>query len=196
MDREQKPFKTTPETWGTSTAPTREPYAATSNADIVDQAKEAVSNVASRTSDKVVSRLDEGKNRAAEGLTAMVNVLRDTGQKFSEQNPPALAQDCLNSTTDQIERFANYVRSTNVKQMVGQVEDFARRQPAIFFGAAFALGLLTARFLRSSGQNAGYRGRTWERGLQPPPNNPDIPDLQPWSGNYPSSGSSSYRGGD
>ena len=34
--------------------------------------------------------------------------------------------------------------------MVTQVEQYARRQPAIFLGGAFALGLLGARFLKSS----------------------------------------------
>ena len=195
MDRPQDAaFKTAPETRGAQ--PARQTGAPTSTSDIIDQAKETVSNVANSTSDKVVSSIDAQKNRAAEGLTAVVNVLRDTGQRLSEGNPPALAQDCLNSTTDQIERFANYVRSTNVKQMVGQVEGFARRQPAIFFGAAFALGVLAARFLRSSCHKAVDRGRGSQWSLQPPANYSEIPDIKPWSGNNPSPGSSGYRGGD
>jgi hypothetical protein len=36
--------------------------------------------------------------------------------------------------------------------LVGDVENFARRQPALFIGGALALGILAARFLKSSSQ--------------------------------------------
>jgi len=40
------------------------------------------------------------------------------------------------------------------------VQQFARRQPAVFFGAAFGLGLLAARFMKSSpGRGEDMRGR-------------------------------------
>jgi hypothetical protein len=42
------------------------------------------------------------------------------------------------------------------------VEDFARRNPAVFLGGAFALGLVGARFIKSSGHRA--ERERWERG--------------------------------
>jgi hypothetical protein len=42
--------------------------------------------------------------------------------------------------------------------MVRNVEDFARRQPALFIGGAFMLGLLGARFLKSSAQTDPSQG--------------------------------------
>jgi hypothetical protein len=46
---------------------------------------------------------------------------------------------------------------------VSEAEDFARRQPALFLGGAFALGLLGARFLKSSGQQASQGGSSQGR---------------------------------
>ena len=45
---------------------------------------------------------------------------------------------------------ADYVQRADVREMMNEVEDFARRRPAVFIGSAFAVGLLAARFLKSS----------------------------------------------
>ena len=119
---------------------------------VIDQAKETISNVASQAGDKVASRLDTQKDRAAEGLGSVAQALRQTGDQLREQNQAAPVHEYIASAADQVERFSDYLRSTNVSQMVNRVEQFARRQPALFLGGAFVLGLLGARFLKSSSQ--------------------------------------------
>jgi hypothetical protein len=119
---------------------------------VIDQAKETISNVASQAGDKVTSRLDSQKDRAADGLGSVVQALRQTGDQLREQNQATAVHEYISSAADQVERFADYLRSTNVSQMVNKAEQFARRQPALFLGGAFVLGLLGARFLKSSGQ--------------------------------------------
>jgi hypothetical protein len=139
-------------------------YQATAGAsapDVLTQAKETVSNVAGQAGNKITSRLDAQKDRAADGLNRVAQALRQAGQQLREQDQAGAAHEYLDSATNQVERVVDYVRSTDVRQMVGQVEQFARRQPALFFGGAFVLGLLGARFLRSSGQNnTAYDGPT------------------------------------
>ena len=54
----------------------------------------------------------------------------------------------------------------DVDELVGDVQRLARRQPAVFVGSAFAVGLISARFLKSSrndrrsydDERYGYRG--------------------------------------
>jgi len=53
-----------------------------------------------------------------------------------------------------LERFSNNVRGKDVNELLDGARDFARRQPALFVGGSFAVGLLAARFLKSSGQEA------------------------------------------
>jgi hypothetical protein len=38
---------------------------------------------------------------------------------------------------------------TDARQIIGNVEDAARRQPLLFLGGAFALGLVAARVLKA-----------------------------------------------
>jgi len=65
-----------------------------------------------------------------------------------------------------VENWADYVQQTDVRQMADRVESFARREPAIFLGGAFALGLLGARFLKSSRRSDEDQ---WDRSQYPMP---------------------------
>ena len=60
----------------------------------------------------------------------------------------------VDQAADQVERLSEYVRERDVVQIAGDVEKFARREPALFLGGAFVLGLCAARFLKSSAQSS------------------------------------------
>jgi hypothetical protein len=122
------------------------------------QTAQALSNAASQAGNKVVSTLDSQKNRAADGLGSVAQALRQTGDQLRNQNQGAPFNQYVGSAADQIDRLSSYLRSTNAREMVRNVEDFARRQPALFIGGAFMLGLLGARFLKSSAQTDPSQG--------------------------------------
>jgi len=54
------------------------------------------------------------------------------------------------TAANQIEKIADYFERKDLRAMMRDAESFARRNPAIFLGAAFGLGLVAARFLKSS----------------------------------------------
>ena len=47
------------------------------------------------------------------------------------------------------------MREKDVRQLVGEVQDFARRQPTLFFGGAVLLGFAALRFLKSAPPSGG-----------------------------------------
>ena len=47
--------------------------------------------------------------------------------------------------------------------MLSDVKDFARKNPAIFLGGAFAMGIVAARFLKSSPMSLDDSGESFER---------------------------------
>src|SRR5205814_450028 len=84
-----------------------------------------------------------------------------------EQNPiTEKAAQYTNSLAQQIENLSGYFERKDVREMVRDVESFARRYPAYFIGGAVALGFLAARFLKSSGprQRTQGAGRTFNEG--------------------------------
>ena len=50
--------------------------------------------------------------------------------------------------------MVNRLNNANPDTLLDDVEAFARREPAMFIGGAIAIGLLAARFLKSSRRSA------------------------------------------
>jgi hypothetical protein len=60
---------------------------------------------------------------------------------------------------------SGYLEARDIQDLVGEAESLARRSPALFLGGAFTLGVLAARFLKSSSPDGsrgqmGYAGRS------------------------------------
>lgn len=102
----------------------------------------------------VTSRVDEQKNRAADGLGGIANVFRTAGNELRTENE-ALAS-YVDMASDQLKRFADQIRQKGVADMLDDVHSFARRRPALFIGGAFLVGVAVARFLKSSADRYDY----------------------------------------
>src|SRR5919199_770720 len=120
---------------------------------VVEQAKDKAQELASQAQQKageqVESGLARGKSRAAETLGGVAQSLRLSSQHLREQGQEGTGR-YVEKAAQQVERLSSYLQNRDVNEVVDEVEDFARRKPALFLGGAFALGLLGARFLKSS----------------------------------------------
>lgn len=131
--------------------------AGASPADTMNQAKDKLADAASQAGDKVASRVDLQKDRAAQGLGGVAQALRQASDQLRGQQQGAAVHEYVASAANQVERLSDYLRSTDTREMITGLERFARRQPALFVGGAFMLGLLGARFLKSSSPSDSYR---------------------------------------
>jgi hypothetical protein len=129
-----------------STFPTEE----TSTHDgIVDQAKHALSSVAGQARQQVTHQMDVRKEHAVEKLGDVADAIRQTSDKLKDIGPLG---DVAGRAADRIQQVATFFEGKQVTEIIRDVETFARREPAIFLGTAFALGLIGGRFLKSSPQ--------------------------------------------
>jgi hypothetical protein len=117
----------------------------------LEQAKDEAGELVEQAKEQAAPRLDSQKDHAVDGLNQTAHALRQTSQHLREQGSGTVAQ-YTDQTAEQVERFAEYLHTNELGEIVGRVESFARQQPAAFVGGSFALGLLAARFLKSSGQ--------------------------------------------
>lgn len=125
--------------------------------EIASQAQQAARPVVDQARQQVSSRLAGQKDRAAEGLTSVAQALRQTGQELRKQDELGVTS-YIDRAVSQVERLSSYLQDNEIGQLVDDVEQFARRQPALFLGGAFVLGLLGARFLKSSRPYSGPAG--------------------------------------
>lgn len=133
------------------------------------QAVQQTQNVAGQAIGQAKSALDSRKDQSADTLTQTAQALRQTGQDL-RQNNGGVPAGIMESAADQIDRTAEYLRGRSVSELVTEAENYARSNTAIFLGGAFALGLLAARFLKSSppssqpGSSAPYGGSASQYG--------------------------------
>jgi ElaB/YqjD/DUF883 family membrane-anchored ribosome-binding protein len=110
------------------------------------------------------SQLDTQKDRASDGVSSVAQAVRHSTQQLRDNRHETIAQ-YVDQAVDGVERFANRLKEKDVNELVRDAQQFARRNPAVFVGTAFAIGVVAARFLKSSNRGTsseygGWRERT------------------------------------
>lgn len=112
-----------------------------------------------------VSQLNTQKDRATSGIGSVASAVRQTMQPLRDSQQETMAH-YVEQAAGQLDRFSNALKQKDVNELLGDAQRFARRNPAIFIGSAFAIGLVAARFFKSSSDRDTYGnyGRDWRRG--------------------------------
>jgi len=105
--------------------------------------------------DKTDSLLSEQKNRAADEIAAIGNMLQNSVQSADQSSRGALA-DYAETAAGEINRFADRLRTASWGELASDTEDFARRWPTLFIAGAVGLGFMAGRFLVASGDRSDH----------------------------------------
>jgi hypothetical protein len=108
------------------------------------------------------TRVNEQKERAAQGLGSVASAIRQASEHMRSENQ--MLATYADRAVDQIQLFADRMRDKEPEEMVRDLEQFGRRNPAAFVGGAFLLGLGLARFLKSSGTSSELHARDVRHG--------------------------------
>jgi hypothetical protein len=130
--------------------------------EVTDQVKEQAVQLKDKVAETATGKLEDQKTQAVSSIGNVSEAIRQTGQQLRSNDQEAIAQ-YIDRAAEQIDQFTGYLRSRDMRQIVGDVESFARREPALFLGGAFVLGLFGARFLKSSSQAIGGQDTDWQR---------------------------------
>jgi ElaB/YqjD/DUF883 family membrane-anchored ribosome-binding protein len=109
-----------------------------STSDVTRQAKDKTQEVARQAQEKA----DQGINQAAGGLETAAEKLRE---KTPDEGVVGQASEKVASG---VESAAGYLRDRDSKQIVEDIENYAREHPAQAVGAALVAGFLIGRILR------------------------------------------------
>lgn len=117
----------------------------------VAEAKERLSSQAQsfqgRMREGLESSLTQQKDRATDELHHIARAFRHTSEELEGDGVAPYA----GHIADYIDNASNYVKGQDVHDLMRAIDDFARRHPILFFGAAAAAGILAARLLKSGG---------------------------------------------
>ena len=108
---------------------------------LLDEASSLGGTVKQGLSDQI----ERQKNGIADRLSAVAERTQATASDLREQE--AWLGNLLGRGADELQGIAEEIRRNDVADILGSVEVFARRQPALFMGATVALGFALARFV-------------------------------------------------
>jgi hypothetical protein len=121
------------------------------------RAGEALGREAQHLGDRAVKTAqytaERQKAAGAERVEHVAEALRSSAEHL-EGSEKQLAE-LVGSAAGQLENLAHSLREKDFSSLMTEMEDFGRRQPAVFMGAAVALGFGIARFAKAGSYSSG-----------------------------------------
>ena len=121
-----------------------------------DRLQDAATSLADQATRTAETQATNTMSKAGESLQQVAKAIRDTGQSLREQRPEFAG--IADTAAQKVEEASTYLQQHDAGEVVSNLQDWARRQPAMVIAGGLGLGLLAGRFLRSgssSGQGFG-----------------------------------------
>lgn len=118
------------------------------NRDPAAPVKEEANRMWRDAKDAAQSAASGQQRAAAEGVGEFASALRQAADHVGADGQATTAR-IAQSVADGLDRLSGSLRNRDLNAMVRDVENFARAQPMVFFGAALATGFIAMRFLKS-----------------------------------------------
>lgn len=127
---------------------------------VQEKAQEAAGQAKGRVREQVDQRsttAGEQVHSAAQDARSVAEELRSKGK----EQPAKYAEQAA----DRAERLGAYLKDSDADKILGDVEDFARRQPMAVLAGGLALGFAASRFLKASSAKRYEAGGAGTRGF-------------------------------
>ncbi len=116
----------------------------------VQQGQQIAGSVVGKAADQVKGQLSTQKDNLAGSVESVAKVLQQASGTLKDQGQPAFAE-YGDKAAAQVTKVSDYLKQKDLTEIVSDVSDFGRSNPAVFLGIAVTLGAVAARFLKSSG---------------------------------------------
>ncbi|MGP9819299.1 hypothetical protein ACTZWW_04730 [Salinarimonas sp. NSM] len=130
--------------------------------DTAEEAREAGYAFVNGARDRAADYLERRKESAVQSIDDVAHTLRESSENFDDRPNLRLFVD---SAADGLENLAEEIRDRSFIEVYADVEQLARRRPALFATAAGVAGFMLARFLKSSAEEVEERRMhgAWQR---------------------------------
>lgn len=135
---------------------------------VSDAAKESAQNIAQTAASEAQSYAGQAKDAAAGEVKDVASALRTAADELRSGSPQ---ERTFSQIADSLADASDALRSKDLGEMVGAVNDFARRNPMAFLGSAALIGFAATRFAKASGtgsEHAGHDASAAYRDRHPP----------------------------
>ena len=138
---------------------------------ITEEVKAVAGDTATQMKKVAETKLNAGREFAADHLFQVAHALRKTGDELRSSD--SALTEYVGKAALSVDEVSHYLQTRTLSQLLGDAEGFARREPAMFLGGSFVAGLFGGRFLKSatptrpggSGDGIRTNARSSMRGL-------------------------------
>jgi hypothetical protein len=96
--------------------------------------------------------VESNKTAGAEAIVSLARSAKSAADSIEKQSPQVAG--AVRSAAEGVERISQDIRDRSVGELMDSVTDFAKRQPATFFGVGILAGIILTRFMRTSSHSA------------------------------------------
>jgi hypothetical protein len=155
---------------------------------IASDVKQQASEMTEQAKTMAREAAQSGQSLAAEQLNEFAEGVRRSAESWDD-NQHVWVKQALTSAADGIERFSSTLKDRDLPSLLSDVEDTARRHPALFAAGCALAGFALVRFLKSSSRDTSYAGAGYGRGYR---SNRQQPDAMAGASRYSDDGRSGY----
>jgi hypothetical protein len=128
----------------------------TKGREVTEQAQDKAEEVGRKASLQVRDQVDRRSTEAGEQMTSIAQAMRRSAEELRNQGNETPAR-LVDQASRKVEMVGVYLTSSDSDTILHDVEDFARRQPAVIAGGAAIVGFALARFLGASSRRRFQR---------------------------------------
>lgn len=141
--------------------------------DVTDHVKQEAAALGDEAKAQLADAADKAKGMAEEQKQLLVNQLDSVSSSLDKvagdlEMQGEGAARYVRMVADSAGKLTSTVRDNNVDDMLAIAEDFGRRQPAAFMGAAALLGFVASRFLVASASRRAEQQGSMQGGYEAP----------------------------
>jgi hypothetical protein len=140
-------------------------------ADVATQAREKAQGLAGQARERARQEVDRRSTETGERIGGAASDLRSVGEELRNRGKDGPAR-IAEQAADRVDRASSYLRDADSDRLLGDVEDFGRRQPWAVLAGAVLAGFAAARFLKASSRERyskreATRFRSYRDGMVP-----------------------------
>ena len=157
--------------------------------ELAGQAQEQAQQAAGQARDQLRTQIDQRSSQAGERVSSQAGDLRSVSEQLRQQGKEQPAK-LADQAADRLERAGGWLTESDADRILGDVEDFARKNPWAVMAGGLALGFAASRVLKASSSER-YQVRSTS-GYQPrralPPVAGEERFTRPTTGTVPATG--------
>jgi len=126
---------------------------------VQEKAQEQAGQAVEKGRGVVRAQVDSRSTQVGQQARSVAETLRQTSAQLRQTGDEQQARyaHIADSGADRLDRAGRYLAESDADELLGRIEDEARRQPWLVAGVGLLLGIAAARFLKASSSERYYR---------------------------------------